>query len=338
MKYDLSIIVPIYNVEKYLDQTIQSLLHQKEYSYEIVLVNDGSTDACLSICEKYKEETGEKIQIVNKPNGGLPSARKAGVRVARGEYITFLDGDDWVDDDYYYNMVVSAKEHQTEVVSSSYCLSYPDSEIEDYNAINTGVYEGEGLEEIKSKILYNSPYYTYGIYPSLCMKIIHRSRLEQYIYSVPDNVTLGEDAACSFPILFSCNKMVVLRENTGYHYRQIGTSMMNYYDPKKLDRVISVMNYMEGIFAPFYSKYSRQIDMYYTQLIKELVKNELLGNARYEEKKEKISTLVQKEYVTRTLRDLSDFPITYRTFFWLIKKQKFAILNIGYTMYKKIKK
>ena len=113
---------------------------------------------------------------------------------------------------------------------------------------------------------------------------------------------------------------------------------MNYYDPKKLGRVISVMNYMEGIFTPYYKKYSKQIDKYYTQLIKELVKNELLGSARYEEKKEKISTLVQKEYVTRTLEDLSDFPITYRTFFWLIKKQRFAILNIGYILYKKIKK
>lgn len=338
MKYDLSIIVPVYNVEQYLEQTIQSLLAQKEYSYEIILVNDGSTDHCLSICESYQNKYDNKIQIVNKRNGGLPSARKAGVRVARGEYITFLDGDDWIDNDYYYNMLVSAKEHMAEIVCGNYLISYPDKETEDYCAIATGVYEGNELEEVKKRILYNKPYYTYGIYPSLCMKIIKKSYLEQYIYQVPDNVTLGEDAACTFPILFSCNKLIVLNENRGYHYRQIGTSMMHLYDPKKLDRVLGVMDYLESVLEPYHEKYGAQINMYYTQLIKEFVKNELLGSAGYQEKKKKITAFLQKEYVIRALADLRDFPISYRTFFWLIRERKFAILNMGYTMYKRVKR
>ena len=225
MKFDLSIIVPIYNVEKYLDQTVQSLLNQKEFNYEIILVNDGSKDACLSICEKYCKENPDKIKVVNKPNGGLPSARKAGVKVAQGEYITFLDGDDWVDNDYYYNMIMSAKEHNAEIVCSSYRFAYPDKEFEDKNAVETGVYTDDELEKVKERILYNKPYYTYGIYPSLCMKVIQKSYLEEYIYKVPDNVTLAEDASCTYPILFSCKRMVVLNENTGYHYRQIVSSM-----------------------------------------------------------------------------------------------------------------
>ncbi len=338
MKYDLSIIVPIYNVEKYLDQTIQSLLNQKEFDYEILLVNDGSKDACLMVCEKYQKENPEKIQVINKQNGGLPSARKAGVKAARGEYITFLDGDDWIDADYYYNMLVTAREHQAEVVCSSYKLSYPDKETEDKNAVETGVYEADELEKVKTRILYNEPYYTYGIYPSLCMKIIQKCYLEKYIYQVPDDVTLAEDAACTYPILFSCRKLVVLSENTGYHYRQIETSMLHSYDAKKIDRVIRVMDYLEVVFAPYYEKYSGQITMYYTQLIKELVKNELLGNVSFHDKKKKISTLLQKDYIIRTLDDLSDFPLLYRIFFLMIKKQKFAILNIVYTIYKRMKR
>lgn len=338
MSVDLSIIVTVYNVEKYLEQAIQSLLNQKEYSYEIILVNDGSKDESLSICEKYGRENAEKVKVVNKPNGGLPSARKAGVRAAQGEYVTFLDGDDWVDEDYYYNMLVSAKEHKADIVCSSYRLSYPDIETEDKNAVESGIYEGEQLEEVRNRILYNEPYYTYGIYPSLCMKVIQKSCIENYIYKVPDNVTLSEDAACSFPILYSCNRFIVLNENTGYHYRQSACSMSNYYDPVKIDRIIRIMDYMEEAFKPYYEKYARQIDMYYTQPIKELVKNELLGDACFQEKKEKISALLQKDYIIRALQDLSDFPIAYRIFFWLIKKQKYGILNIAYTTYKKVKR
>jgi len=338
MKYDLSIIVPIYNVEQYLEQTIQSLLKQKEYNYEIVLVNDGSTDNCLSICERYAKENGDRIRVVNKPNGGLPSARKAGVRAARGRYITFLDGDDWVDADYYYNMLVSAMENDAQVVCSSYTFSYPDRECIDLNAVETGVYTGKKLDEIRNRILYNEPYYTYGVCPSLCMKVILKNCLEEYIYKVPDNVTLAEDAACSFPIMFSCESMVVLKENTGYHYRQIGSSMMNVYNPKKINKVIAVMDYLEEVLSPYQEQYRNQIDMYYTQLIKELAKNELLSDASLAQKKETLNCLLQKDYVGRALADMKRFPLSYRLFFWMLRERKIGILNTVYVLYKQIRK
>ena len=336
MKYDLSIIVPIYNVEKYLEQAIESLLNQREYSYEIVLVNDGSTDTCRSICERYAGEYGDKIQLLNKENGGLPSARKAGVRIARGEYITFLDGDDWIDEDYYYNMIVHAKECNAEVACSSHCISYPDREKEDKNAIKTGVYENEELEKVKENIFYQKPYYTYGIYPSLCMKVILKSYLEQYLYEVPDNITIAEDAACSYPILLSCTRLVALSDNTGYHYRQTHSSMMHVYNPNKISKVINVMNYLDEEFKPYYSRYKLQIDMYYTQLIKELAKNELLSDKTVKEKKETLNVLLQEEYTVRALADLKKFPFLYRIFFWMLREQKVTALNMLYTIYKRL--
>ena len=92
----ISVIVPIYNAEKYLDKCLTSIVNQTYADIEIILVNDGSTDESLAICKKY-EQDDERIVVINKRNEGLVRARKDGIRMAKGEYITFVDADDWID-------------------------------------------------------------------------------------------------------------------------------------------------------------------------------------------------------------------------------------------------
>ena len=90
-----SVIVPIYNVQKYLKRCIESVLSQTFSDYELILVDDGSLDECPTICDEYAK-TNEKIKVIHKQNGGLVSARQAGIRVATGDYVFHLDGDDAV--------------------------------------------------------------------------------------------------------------------------------------------------------------------------------------------------------------------------------------------------
>ena len=99
----ISVIVPIYNAEKYLDKCLLSIVNQTYSDIEIILINDGSTDSSIAICEKYKQND-DRIVIVNKDNEGLVRARKDGIRMARGEYITFVDADDWIDITLYENV------------------------------------------------------------------------------------------------------------------------------------------------------------------------------------------------------------------------------------------
>ena len=96
-----SILVPVYNVEKYLEQCIDSLLDQT-YSeeYEIILVDDGSTDSSGSICDGYEERYPDKVKVIHKENGGLSDARNVGMAAATGEYIAFVDSDDWLHLEY----------------------------------------------------------------------------------------------------------------------------------------------------------------------------------------------------------------------------------------------
>ena len=94
MKY--SIIIPVYNVEKYLKQSIQSVLDQSYEDFEVILIDDGSTDKSPAICDELAEKD-ERVKVIHKQNGGVSSARNEGIRQAKGDYILFLDADDWYD-------------------------------------------------------------------------------------------------------------------------------------------------------------------------------------------------------------------------------------------------
>ena len=91
----VSIIVPVYNVEKYLDKCMVSILCQSYKNIEVIIVNDGSTDKSLNICNKWKEKDS-RIEMFSQPNKGLSSARNKGLKYAKGEYVLFVDSDDWI--------------------------------------------------------------------------------------------------------------------------------------------------------------------------------------------------------------------------------------------------
>lgn len=96
MNPTISVIVPIYKVEKYLDKCINSIINQTYKNLEIILVDDGSPDKCPQICDEYAKKDG-RIKVIHKPNGGLSDARNAGMKIASGGYISFIDSDDWIE-------------------------------------------------------------------------------------------------------------------------------------------------------------------------------------------------------------------------------------------------
>lgn len=111
----ISVIVPIYNVEALLPKCIESICNQTYSNLEIILVNDGSTDSCGDICEKYGKED-KRIIVINKENGGLSDARNAGLKLAKGEYIAFVDSDDFIVEDSYETLIEEAIENNLDIV------------------------------------------------------------------------------------------------------------------------------------------------------------------------------------------------------------------------------
>ena len=117
MPVKISIIVPIYNAEKYIDRCMQSIYAQTFTDYEIILVNDGSKDNSLALCKAYAEKDN-RITVIDKENGGAGSARNAGIEVAKGEYLAFPDADDWFDKDMYQELYDLAKSGDFDMVFS----------------------------------------------------------------------------------------------------------------------------------------------------------------------------------------------------------------------------
>ncbi|WP_370839403.1 glycosyltransferase family 2 protein [Intestinibacter bartlettii] len=127
MEYLLSIIIPIYNVEKYLEKCIKSIINQTYRNLEIILINDGSIDESAKICGKYKEQDN-RIIFINKKNGGAASAKNEGLKVAKGDYIAFVDSDDFIEPDMIEYMVNTIKKYNSDIIQCSFINIYKNTE------------------------------------------------------------------------------------------------------------------------------------------------------------------------------------------------------------------
>lgn len=125
----VSVIVPIYNVEKYLKQCIESILNQTFYDFELILVEDGSPDSCCKICDNY-HLLDSRIVVIHKENGGLSDARNAGLEIAKGEYIVFVDSDDWIEPQYLEILYNKISEYNADIVICGYYITDENGNIE----------------------------------------------------------------------------------------------------------------------------------------------------------------------------------------------------------------
>lgn len=119
----ISIIVPVYKVEKYLHKCIDSILAQTLIDFELILINDGSPDRCGEICEEY-EKSDPRVRVIHKKNGGISSARNAGLDIATGDYIGFVDSDDWIEPDMYEILYNECVKNECEIISCSSIIHY----------------------------------------------------------------------------------------------------------------------------------------------------------------------------------------------------------------------
>ena len=121
----VTVIVPVYNTESFLPACVKSMMAQTLKELEIIFVDDGSTDSSGKLCDKYAEQDN-RVRVIHKPNGGVASARQAGLDAATGEYVIWADSDDWVDPDMYEKMYEKAKETNADLVACGYKKEFSD--------------------------------------------------------------------------------------------------------------------------------------------------------------------------------------------------------------------
>ena len=172
----ISVIVPVYNIRKYLPRCIESILAQTLSELEVLLVNDGSTDGCYEICESYRRQDS-RIKVIHKVNGGLVSARKAGMKAASGDYIAFVDGDDWIEPDMYERMYQKLMEQDVDIVMCGRYEDVGDISKRVYHGIPEGRYgKEEMLRAVYHQMISKGDFFEYGILPVIWDKLFRRDR------------------------------------------------------------------------------------------------------------------------------------------------------------------
>lgn len=225
----ISVIVPIYGIEKYLGICIESIIKQTYKNLEIILVDDGSNDRCPELCDLYAKKDS-RIKVIHKNNGGLVSARKAGIKIASGDYATYVDGDDWIEPGYYEWLVKEIG--NADLVVAGHSRTLFNKTVHLTNNIENGIYEFEKLEWLYKNMISYGNFYKPGITTYVWNKLFKKDLLLKYQLLVDDNISIGEDAAVVYPLLLECEKVVVT-DNCDYHYRQREDSMLKKTRPFK---------------------------------------------------------------------------------------------------------
>lgn len=221
----ISVIVPIYNIAPYVSRCVESICTQTYQDFEIILVDDGSTDASSELCDFYAQQDS-RIIVIHKENGGLVSARKAGLAIAQGEYIGFVDGDDWIEPQMYEHLMQLAEEHQADLVLGGSIEDVDGWVIYKVNRLKSGVYDKERLcKEVYPHMLCAEDFFCMGIQPYIWNKLIRCDLAYAHMMTIDDRIRVGEDVAAVMPMLLKANK-VVISDHCDYHYCIRGTSMM----------------------------------------------------------------------------------------------------------------
>ena len=202
----ISVIVPIYNVEKFLEKCIKSIVNQTYKNLEIILVDDGATDNSGKICDEFSKKD-KRIKVIHKINGGLSDARNTGIQAATGKYISFIDSDDWIEDDLYEN-IVKENVNDSDIITFGIFIDYDNGK-----TITKTPFEKEILDN-KTGLIYLNSYKNIDV--SACNKIYKKELFSDIVFPVGKYC---EDYYIMYKIFDKAKKIMVL-PYAKYHYFQ----------------------------------------------------------------------------------------------------------------------
>lgn len=245
----VSIIVPIYNVEKYLKTCLDSIVSQTYENLEIILVDDGSPDKCPQICDEYAAKD-QRVTVIHQKNGGISKAREAGIHAATGDYLMTVDGDDWLDPVTVEACVEATKEQNPDCVIFSYVREYPEHSTVSHILDQSTSFFGRKAEEhicrrlfglIGDELRHPERLESLG---SCCMKLYRHDVARKGRYFDTTEVGSSEDTLFNIYALFKCKNVIYIDEPF-YHYRKMGNSITSTYRPKLSEQWQRLFEIME---------------------------------------------------------------------------------------------
>lgn len=225
MDPEISIVVPVYNMETMLKRCVRSLQNQTLKEIEIILVDDGSNDSSPKICDQLAKQD-LRIRVIHQENQGLLAARKTGVEHASAMWIGFVDADDWASVDMFQNLYGEVKKQNADIVLQGVIEDIDGNERICLNSIPCGVYKTrEEKQFLYSHMICYKDYFALGILPYVWNKLFRKDIIEDSLSSVDTRIRVGEDAAIVYPALLD-SKIIYVSEECNYHYCIRQNSMM----------------------------------------------------------------------------------------------------------------
>lgn len=239
-----SVIVPIYNVEKYLSQCIESLINQTYRDIEIILVNDGSTDTSGAICDRYAQKD-KRIKVVHKKNDGLGMARNSGLEIATGKFVSFVDSDDYLKEDVIEKLVESLNRESADTCIGGYIRVNNEGE---FLLEEKFAYECFSKENVQKKLfprlMGSTPNCKDAIRPSVWNSAYSMDIIKAYSLRFPsEREYIAEDIVFDIEY-YRYAKKVVLIESSGYMYRVTPSSLTQQYKPDRYEKIKYLYNYV----------------------------------------------------------------------------------------------
>lgn len=312
----ISAIIPVYNVEDYIDKCIESLLLQSLDNFEILLIDDGSTDNSGMICDSYANKY-ENIKVFHKENGGLSSARNYGLEKAKGEFISFIDSDDWIHKDMYLELYNAAIKNKADIAQCRY-LKVFNEDIEINTNINRKIEVFNNIAALNN--FYNDKYKETVV----CWNKIYRKKLFNDIKFPVGKI--HEDEFTTHKLIYKAKKIVYLKDELYYYRQREGSIMRSGFNIKELSLLEAFKE--QSIFM----KNINNEELYYRSLNRYLIglrlkyyqcQNSLKNNR-------KILEQIKKEYQLIYFKNIKNNKIKFMT------KINESIFMINPTIYKKI--
>lgn len=319
----LSVIVPCYNCADTIDRSVESILRQSLADLEIVLVEDGATDQTADKCDIWAAKD-QRIRVIHQENRGLMGAWKRGVLQASGEYVAFVDSDDWIGRDYLLSLKSALKE-KTDIVLGGFTLEYDTGQ--SYKCLNLcadGYYDADRIaQELLPNLFHRGGMESRAVLWSRCCKLYRREFLIRYFDDLDESISYGEDAVTLFVTLLHA-RGIVCTGSCEYHYCRNSSSMIGGYDTGALEKCLKLREAYLRLAEKYHYPYINQIEInYFENMLLNIKKTMSRGKIDLTSRTKQIKRMCDEKNMRQMLTKVDCRELQYgmkeTVFVWLLR-------------------
>lgn len=312
----ISVIVPIYKVEQYLDKCINSIVNQTYKNLEIILVDDGSPDNCPTICDNWKDKD-ERIVVIHKVNGGVSTARNTGIKIAKGMYISFVDSDDTIKSNTYEEVIKAINKCEPDIIDFGYeYVSRYGSNIANINKLKKDILymQKDIRDNILPPLLNLRKDDEFFVFDFVCNKIFKNNIIKSNNLLFDEERRVWEDRMFVVGFLKYAKSYYCLND-CFYNYMDVPNSLSRRYDLNFFENIVKSYLYFLNNFSHMYEFNTKYVNTYWANSIENIIYYSFKQNKDKKEIKSKIQNILSNEivinwYKNRVCNDKFDYTIS----------------------------